>query len=80
VTRCHICERPLEHDRDPYYVQTHPGHYDDERFEVATANHRFVTACWSCWMKWPDDHKRRCGEVTIPEREQYAELFAETVP
>jgi hypothetical protein len=65
LKRCHICERPVDHDRDPYYVDTDPGHYDDERgLEVAMGNHMFVRACWSCWFKWPDDHKRREGEIT----------------
>ena len=63
MTRCDICTRRVDHDRDPYYVDTDVGHYDDERFEVAMGNHLFVRACWSCWMKWPDDHKRREGEV-----------------
>lgn len=53
MTRCHICERPVKHDRDPYYVKNDPGHYDDERFEVAMGNHLFVRACWSCWMRCP---------------------------
>ena len=58
---CHICERRVDHDHDPYYVETDPGHYDDERFEVAMGNHLFVPACWSCWMKWPDEHKMALG-------------------
>ncbi|MBA3402569.1 MAG: hypothetical protein H0U05_11370 [Actinobacteria bacterium] len=78
MTRCHICERPVEHDRDPYYVKNDPGHYDDERFEVAMGNHLFVRACWSCWMRWPDRHKRREGCLTIPEREALVELLGET--
>jgi hypothetical protein len=58
LTRCHICTRPTDHDHDPYYVDTDPGHYDDEvGLEVAMGNHLFVRACWSCWMKWPDEHK-----------------------
>ena len=62
MKRCHICERKLDHDHDPYYVDTDAGHYEDERFEVAMRNHWFVTACWSCWFKWPDAHKR-CSPV-----------------
>jgi hypothetical protein len=80
VKTCHICERRVDHDHDPYYVDTDPRHYADERFEVAMGNHLFVRACWSCWFKWPDRHKRRCGELTIPEREDFAELLRETAP
>ena len=77
---CGICNRSLNHDWDPYYAETDPGHYRDECFEVALASHLFVHSCWSCWMKWPDRHKRRCGELTVPEREQLAELLLETAP
>ena len=68
--RCHVCERRVDHDHDPYYVATDPGHYDDERFEVAMGNDVFVGACWSCWFKWPDDHKRELGGLfAVPELE-----------
>ena len=63
MTRCHICERSVDHDWDPYYVDTDPGHYDDERFEVAMRNHFYVRACYRCWSLWPDAHKRREGEI-----------------
>jgi hypothetical protein len=43
VNRCHICERP----REP----------EDEEYEVAMRNGLYVPACWSCWMRWPDEHK-----------------------
>lgn len=66
--RCHICARPVDHDRDPYYVETDPGHYHDEQFEVALANHILVRACWSCWMKWPLASKRRVGDLALSER------------
>jgi hypothetical protein len=74
VKRCHVCERPLEHDHDPYYVANDPGHYADERFEVAMGNHLFVPACWSCFTKWPTNHKRREGCLTEPERVELEEL------
>jgi hypothetical protein len=63
VTRCGICERPVDHDWDPYYAETDPGHYDDERFEVALRNHLYVTACYRCYSLWPDSHKRREAEA-----------------
>ena len=40
---CLICERPCEDEDEPYLV--------------AMRNGRYVDACWSCWMRWPDDHK-----------------------
>jgi hypothetical protein len=73
--RCGICERRVDHDRDPYYLTTHPGHYDDERFEVAMANHLFVRACWSCFMRWPTNHKRRGGCMTEPELAELVEIL-----
>ncbi len=80
MRRCGICERLVSHDHDPFYVETDPGHYDDECFEVALASHLFVHACWSCFTRWPTPRKRRCGELTLPEREQFAELLLETAP
>jgi hypothetical protein len=53
--RCHICERPVEHDHDPHQPE---GHYaDDPCYVVAMGNGIYVDACWSCWFKWPDAHK-----------------------
>jgi hypothetical protein len=61
--RCHVCERKLDHDWNPYHVEADRGHYDDEHgLEVALGNHLFVSACFSCWFRWPDEHKRRAGE------------------
>lgn len=77
MTRCHICERPIDHDWDPFYVANDPGHYDDERFEVAMGDHLFVRTCWSCFFRWPDAHKRRAGELTLAERDQLLELVGE---
>jgi hypothetical protein len=67
MRRCRICERAVEHDHDPYYLKTDPGHYDDERFEVAMRNHLYVSACFRCWSLWPDAHKRREGELEALE-------------
>jgi hypothetical protein len=76
--RCHICERPVDHDRDPYYVATDPGHYDDEDdLEVALDNGIFFPACFSCWLRWPSAHKRpiRIGASLISV-EELVELLA----
>lgn len=54
MKRCHICERPLDHDHDPHAPV---GHYADERRQVAMRNGLYVDACWSCWFKWPDERK-----------------------
>jgi hypothetical protein len=54
VKRCHICERPLEHDHDEHQPK---GHYADDAYLVAMRNGLYVDACWSCWMRWPDEHK-----------------------
>jgi hypothetical protein len=73
VTRCHICERPVSHDHDPFQPD---GHYDDERWTVAMGNGIFVAACWSCWFKWPDERKLfpavgfGCGEPPVTETSQ----------
>jgi len=44
VRRCHICERRCTDEDEPY--------------NVAMRNGLYVDACWSCWMRWPDEHKR----------------------
>jgi hypothetical protein len=54
VTRCHVCERPVDHDHGPCQPA---DHYDDDEWSVVMRNRIIVKACWSCWMKWPDDHK-----------------------
>jgi hypothetical protein len=49
VTRCHVCERPLElDDRDD----------DGRNYEVVLRNRLVFTSCFSCWFKWPDPWKR----------------------
>lgn len=58
MTRCHICERPVDHDRDAYYIETDPEHYAGDSYQVTLHNGLYVAACWSCWFKWPDGHKR----------------------
>lgn len=54
MTRCHVCERPVTHDHDPYAL---PGHYDGDRWEVVMRNGFIVRSCQSCWMRWPDPFK-----------------------
>jgi len=51
VSHCGICERRLDHDWDPYYVENDPGHYDGDVYLVRMGNGRIVRSCWSCWMK-----------------------------
>ena len=41
--RCHICERPREHE--------------DEQYLVALRNGLYLPACFRCWFMWPDVHK-----------------------
>lgn len=57
MTRCVICTRPVGHDRDPYYLKTDSRHYANDAHLVAMRNGLYVEACWSCWMRWPDEHK-----------------------
>ena len=55
MKRCHICTRPIDHDHDPHAPE---GHYNGDEYNVVMRNGFYVAACWSCWFKWPDAHKR----------------------
>jgi hypothetical protein len=41
--RCHICKRARE---------------AEDEYQVALRNGIYFPACFACWFKWPDEHKR----------------------
>lgn len=56
MTRCAVCERPCVREVEPSFGEL-PAVTVPDVWTVAMRNHIYVDACWSCWMKWPDEHK-----------------------
>jgi hypothetical protein len=77
VSRCHVCDRPLE--RDEYW---------DEDWKVVLRNRLIVSSCQWCWMLWPDAWKHfppigfgRWSDIETPwpavSREEVVDLLVE---
>jgi hypothetical protein len=47
MSRCHVCQRPLERQDEGVYGE----------YEVALRNGFYFPACFRCWFMWPDAHK-----------------------
>ncbi len=56
MTRCHVCERPCVYEVDPACGAL-PAVTVPDVWTVAMGNGLYVSACHSCWMKWPWDHR-----------------------
>lgn len=57
MTTCHICRALRVREVEPAFGSL-PAETEPDVWRVAMRNGLYVDACFECWFKWPDDHKR----------------------